>query len=64
MNHVQHELVRQGYSPEDASKVVGLSRGTLYNLMAAGKLRSVKIGRRRIIPAAALAELLASTDVA
>ena len=64
MTHTQQELVRIGYSPEDAAKVVGLSRGALYNLMNAGKLRSVKIGRRRVIPATALAELLEGPDAA
>jgi len=58
VTHGQEQLTRIGYSPEDAAKVVGLSRGALYNLMNAGKLRSVKIGRRRVIPATALAELL------
>jgi excisionase family DNA binding protein len=62
--YVQRQFERMGYSPEEAAKVVGLSRGGIYNLMASGKLRSVKIGRRRIIPASALAELLEGPDAA
>lgn len=37
-----------------------LSRGTLYNLMKEGKLKSVKIGGRRLILRESLRELLAS----
>lgn len=44
----------------------GLGRTTLYGLMADGRLRSVKVGRRRLVPAEAIdslvASLLAGTD--
>ena len=36
-------------------RVSGLSRTKLYELMASGELESVKIGRRRLVPVAALA---------
>ena len=39
-----------------------LSRSKLYELMAAGKLRSVKIGGSRRIPATALAEFVAALE--
>jgi excisionase family DNA binding protein len=32
----------------------------LYNEIAAGRLRSIKVGRRRLIPATAVAELVAA----
>jgi len=50
------------YRIADAVAVSGLSRTTIYALMAAGKLRTVKIGGRRLVPRAALAELLQPTD--
>lgn len=62
--YAQREFERIGYSPEDAAKLVGISRGAVYNLMNAGKLRSVKLGRRRIIPASALRELIEGPDAA
>jgi excisionase family DNA binding protein len=39
-----------------------LGRSKLYELMAAGKLRSVKIGGSRRIPATALAEFVAALE--
>ena len=38
---------------------LGLGRSSIYELLAAGKLRSVKIGRRRCIPREAIDELIA-----
>ncbi len=38
------------YSPEDAALVMGLARTGIYALIREGKLRSIKEGKRRIIP--------------
>jgi len=46
------------YRVNDAAKVAGLSRSSLYCLMGDGKLRSVLVGGRRLIPADALRDLL------
>jgi excisionase family DNA binding protein len=43
---------------KEASAIYGLSRSTLYVLMAAGRLRTVKVGGRRLIPRDALEALL------
>ncbi len=51
-------------SVNDAAVRLGLSRTTLYELMASGQLRSVKIGKRRLIPRDAQCELLASLAAA
>ena len=45
------------YSISDAAKASSLSQATLYAMMASGKLRFSKVGRRRLIPASALLEL-------
>jgi excisionase family DNA binding protein len=42
------------YTPEDAAKVLTVSRTTVYDLMRLNLLTSVKIGRARRIPAEAL----------
>jgi excisionase family DNA binding protein len=42
----------------DASIVSGLSRSTLYELLKAGKIRTVKIGGRRLILRESLEALL------
>jgi excisionase family DNA binding protein len=46
------------YRVNDAARVAGLSRSSLYVLIGEGKLRSVLVGGRRLIPADALRDLL------
>ena len=36
--------------PEEGAEILGLPRTRIYALMAAGQLRSVKVGRSRRIP--------------
>jgi excisionase family DNA binding protein len=48
------------YRVNDAAKVAGLSRSSLYVLIGEGKLRSVLVAGRRLIPADALRDLLRS----
>lgn len=50
-------------SIEEAMGLTRLSRTTLYTLMKVGRLTYVKIGRRRLIPAQAIAELVAAGTV-
>lgn len=44
------------FTPEHAADKLDMGRTTVYALMASGELRSVKIGRSRRVPAAALEE--------
>lgn len=48
----------RAYSVKDFCKAFGLSRSTVYNLMADGRLRTVKVAGRRLIPADAGEALL------
>jgi excisionase family DNA binding protein len=47
---------------KETAMVLRLGRSKLYELMAAGKLRSVKIGGSRRISATALAEFVAALE--
>ncbi|MDE3725241.1 MULTISPECIES: helix-turn-helix domain-containing protein [unclassified Nocardiopsis] len=47
------------YTVEDATEVLRLSRAELYEQMSAGRLRFVKVGRARRIPANAITEFVA-----
>ena len=38
---------------------MGISRTAIYELINAGKLKTVKIGRRRLVPIEAIEELIA-----
>jgi excisionase family DNA binding protein len=42
----------------EASTLYGISRSTIYKMRAAGTLRTVKIGGRRLIPRDALEALI------
>ncbi|MFC9973489.1 helix-turn-helix domain-containing protein [Spirillospora sp. NPDC127200] len=43
---------------DEAAERLRVSRWTIYNLIRSGQLRTFKLGRRRLVPAAALAECL------
>ena len=56
------ELVQDGLMRVDeAARFLGISRGSLYNLMGGGLLPFVKIGRSRRIPRRAVVDLAASS---
>lgn len=50
-----HDIL--AYRVNDAARVAGVCRATIYNLIKAKKLRSVMVLGRRLIPAEALREL-------
>jgi excisionase family DNA binding protein len=60
MNEVKQSTIsdRRAYRINEAAHAYGLSRSTLYKLMAAGALHNVKIGGRRLIPRDAIEALL------
>jgi excisionase family DNA binding protein len=45
---------------EEAARLLNVGRSTAYDLIRSGRLRSVKIGRRRLVPRDALDALIAS----
>lgn len=52
------EVEPRAYRVQDSCRAYGRSRSTAYNLMASGKLRSVRVAGRRLIPADAAEALL------
>ncbi len=44
----------------DAARVAGIGRSTLYEALAAGELKAVKLGRRTLIPADELRRFIAA----
>lgn len=48
-----------GYSIAEACQASSLGRSTIYNHIAANRLRAVRVGGRTIIPAEALHALIA-----
>jgi excisionase family DNA binding protein len=51
-------------SIKNACRFLGLSRTTVYALLASGKLRSVTVGRRRFVPSDAIDEFIAALPTA
>jgi excisionase family DNA binding protein len=49
---------RRAWRVDDLSKAIGLSKSTLYSAMGDGRLRSIKVAGRRLIPADAVDEFL------
>ena len=50
------------YEVDEAAEALRLSRSLLYELIRSGRLRTVKAGRRRLVPVSALDEYVASLD--
>jgi excisionase family DNA binding protein len=57
-----HPEGRRAFRIQDFCKTYGLSRSTTYKLMAAGKLRTVLVGGRRLIPVDAAEALIAEAS--
>jgi excisionase family DNA binding protein len=50
-------------SPGEAARLAGLGRTTIYDALGSGALRSIKIGKRRLITIEALRAWLLSHEV-
>ncbi len=55
---LDNSIERRAYRVNEACAAFRISRSTIYKLMAAGKLRTVRIAGRRLIPAEAAEALL------
>ena len=49
----------KAYSVVDAARQLGISRSKIYELIADGELETIQVGRRRLVPTAALDRLVA-----
>lgn len=57
-------VMRLAYSVKEAVEASRLSQRQLYLMMDRGDLRYTKVGRRRLIPASALREVVGETEQA
>lgn len=58
----EHAVMPVLYSVGEAAEALRLSRSVIYELIRSGRLRTVKQGRRRLVPLRALEEYVASLD--
>jgi excisionase family DNA binding protein len=61
MTH-ETRLPKLAYSIREACEASSLGKTTIYSLIAVGRLRTIRIGGRTIIPAESLHALLAGED--
>jgi excisionase family DNA binding protein len=52
-----NDAPRLAYPINEAAELAGVCPRTIYNLITHGKLKTIKIGRRRLVPAKALMTL-------
>jgi len=57
---VDHAVVPVLYTVGEAAEALRLSRSVIYELIRSGRLRTVKQGRRRLVPVHALDEYVTS----
>ena len=55
---------RTAYTVDEAAASLGICRASIYNMIARGELRAVKIGRSTRIPAAELDRILSGGEAA
>ena len=54
----QNEIQKLVLSVEEARKLLGLSRGLMYQAVNSGEIPSIRIGRRILIPRVRLEQIL------
>jgi len=57
---VKHTTDRQTFTVEEAAALLGIGRNSAYQAIASGELPVVRIGRRLLVPRAALERFLAA----
>lgn len=55
---LEGQFDRLCYSMNDAARLVGVGKRSLYKEVSAGRLRTKKMGRRTLVPASALRDWL------
>ena len=58
----ENDGIERLLSVEEAAERLNVGRTTVYGQIADGSIRSVKVGRRRLIPASAIAEIGGGED--
>lgn len=58
------QLERKSVTVKEAMRATGLGRNSFYELLHAGKIRALRVGRKWVIPVRAIDEFLEQTGPA
>jgi excisionase family DNA binding protein len=53
-------VIPVAYRVEEAAESLRISRDSIYELIRSGRLRTIKVGARRLVPVIALSEYIAA----
>jgi excisionase family DNA binding protein len=62
MEGIAEQSAAQLHPVESVMNRLGVGRSMVFELMSSGRLRSVKVGRRRLVPESAIREFIAELD--
>lgn len=62
MDTLAKKVNAQLHPVENVMARLGVGRSTVFGLMASGELRSVKVGRRRLVSESALTDFIEALD--
>ncbi|MCM3420549.1 helix-turn-helix domain-containing protein [Sphingopyxis alaskensis] len=62
MKSANNDPPKIAYSIKEAMQASSLGRTTIYSHIAAGRLRAIRVGGRRVIPADSLHDLLTGKE--
>jgi excisionase family DNA binding protein len=51
-----------GYRVEEAAEQLGIGRSLMFDLVRRGEIRTVRFGRRRVVPSDEIARLLSGSE--
>ncbi|WP_135230135.1 helix-turn-helix domain-containing protein [Deinococcus fonticola] len=55
---VNNDAPRLTFQPEEVAPMLGIGRGSIYQLIRARQIRSIRVGRKILIPRSAIDEFL------
>ncbi len=62
-HHLVADVERRTLTVEEAAKALGIGRNSAYEAVKRGEIPSITIGRRLVVPAAALERMLSGEGV-
>ena len=62
MSELAEHVTARLHPVESVMQRLSLGRSSVYELLSSGELRSIKVGRRRLVSESALAEYINSID--